>query len=419
MKVLVIHSQYLERGGEDEVVNAEVKLLLEHGHKVILYKKSNEHIENLLFFRKLFFILSELIFSKAVYKELKEIIKKEKPDIAHVHNIFFSITPSAYVALKEEGVPIIQSLHNYRFFCLRGALFNKGSICEICNGRPLYHSVMKKCWRNSYLLSFLLSCILYRWRSILKNNVDSYIVLSEFSRNKFNELGLKGHNVYLKTNFLATEPEEDIGDHGYALFIGRLVDYKGVGTLIKAFNIKPSFDLKIIGDGPMREEVSSFASSRNNVEFLGSVAKKGVIRALKNSSFLIFPSECYENMPMVIIESLGFSKPVLASSLGAVNELIINGTNGILFEPGNAEDLAAKISYLFSHKKEREIMGKNANNIYRTCFDKEKNYCDLMDIYEKTIRKKRNDYNIQRSDRQGIPRKSSEKRMSSNENKNQ
>lgn len=390
MKILVIHNHYIERGGEDEVVNAETKLLEEHGHKVILYEKSNKHIEKLSFFRKLFFVFSELFFSKTVYKELKEIINTEKPDIAHVHNIFFSITPSAYLALKEENIPIVQSLHNYRFFCLRGALFHKGSVCEKCKGRPLYHSVIKKCWRNSYTLSFLLASILCRWRSVLKNNVDSYIASSEFSMNKLNELGLKRKKIYLKTNFLAVEPQCNSQDNDYALFIGRLVDYKGIETLMKAFEINPSFNLKIIGDGPLREKVNNFASLHSNVEFLSNVERVTVLKMLKNSSFIIFPSKCYENMPMVIIESFALSKPVLASNLGAIKEMVVNGSSGILFEPGNAQDLASKISYLFSHKRERDAMGAGANKIYRILFDREKNYHNLISIYAATINKAKN-----------------------------
>lgn len=123
MKILVVHNHYLEKGGEDEVVSAEVRLLEEHGHKVILYEKSNEQIKNLPFFKKLIFMLLELNFSKTVYKEVKEIIKKETPDIVHIHNIFICITPSVYLALKEENIPVVQTLHNYRFFCLRGTFF--------------------------------------------------------------------------------------------------------------------------------------------------------------------------------------------------------------------------------------------------------------------------------------------------------
>lgn len=384
MKVLVIHNHYLEKGGEDAVVSAEVKLLEEHGHEVILYEKSNESIKSLPFFKKLHFILLELNFSKAVYKEVKEIIRAEKPDIAHIHNIFIYITPSVYLALREENVPIVQSLHNYRFFCLAGSFFNKGKICEKCKDKQFFSAVIGKCWRNSFIFSFLLVKLLYKWGSLLKN-IDSYIVTSKFTRDKFVELGLDEKKMYLKTNFLTIEPGGNNQDYNYALFLGRLVDYKGINTLMKAFEINPSFNLKIIGDGPLRSKISSFASSNNNLEWLGKVGRDSVLKAIKNSSFVIFPSECYENMPLVIMESFVFSKPVLASNLGAIKEFVIDGVNGFLFEPGDARDLAAKISYLFSHDKKRSEMGKNANRFYRERFNKEKNYNELISIYTKTI----------------------------------
>jgi glycosyltransferase involved in cell wall biosynthesis len=389
MKILIIHNHYLEKGGEDEVVNAETKLLTERGHKVILYEKSNEHIRSMPFFKKLFFFLRELNFSRTTYKEVKEIIKREKPDIAHIHNIFICVTPSVYFALKEENVPIVQSLHNYRFFCIKGTFFDQGAVCEKCKGRQFFNAVIRKCWRNSFLLSFLSAKILEKGEFFLKK-IDSFIVTSEFSRDKFIELGFDKERIHLKVNFLTIEPEESNRDGNYALFLGRLVDYKGIETLIKAFKISSPFNLKIVGDGPLKKEVQDFASSHANVEWLGKIGRDSVLEAIKNSSFVIFPSECYENMPVVIMESFVFSKPVLASKLGAVKDFVINGVNGILFEPGNEKDLAAKISYLFSHNKERIEMGKNANRFYRERFDKEKNYQDLMDIYTKTINSKKN-----------------------------
>ncbi|MDD5109208.1 MAG: glycosyltransferase [Candidatus Omnitrophica bacterium] len=392
MKILVIHNHYLEKGGEDEVFNAEVKLLEEHGHKVILYEKTNEYIKSLPFLKKFIFAFTEPSFSKTVYEEIKEIVKKEKPDIAHVHNIFICITTSVYAALKEEGIPIVQTLHNYRFFCSKGTFFNNGVICERCKNRNFFNGVVRKCWRNSFFLSFFSARLLDKWGSFFKN-IDSYIVLSKFSRDKFVELGLDGQRMYLKTNFLTTEPTGIKQDRNYAVFIGRIVDYKGIGTLMKAFKINPTFNLKIIGDGPLNNEVRDCAATYDNVECLGQLNRDSVFKVINNSSFIIFPSECYENMPMVILESFASSKPVLASKLGSIKEFVIDGVNGVLFEPGNAEDLAAKISYLFSHNEERIQMGENANLIYREKFNKENNYRDLEVIYRRTIEINKNKLN--------------------------
>lgn len=384
MKILIIHNHYLEKGGEDEVVKAEARLLEEHGHKVILYEKANEYFTKLPFFKKLGFLWQELNFSKVVYSEIKQIIKTEKPNIAHIHNIFITITPSVYRALKEENVPVVQSLHNYRFFCLKGTFFRKGAVCEKCKNRKFFNAVIRRCSRNSFVFSFFLARLLYKERNLFEN-IDSYIVTSEFSRDKFIELGLEGEKLHLKTNFLTSEQKGISQDNNYMLFLGRLVDYKGIKTLMSAFKINPAFNLKIIGDGPLAEEVRGVVSSYDNVEWTGRIKKDLVLEAIKNSSFLIFPSECYENMPLVIIESFAFSKPVLASNLGAVKEFVIDGINGILFEPGNALDLSEKISYLFSHNKERIEMGKNANKFYHERFDKEKNYRYLMSIYAGAI----------------------------------
>ncbi|MDD5465398.1 MAG: glycosyltransferase family 4 protein [Candidatus Omnitrophica bacterium] len=388
MKVLIIHNHYLEKGGEDEVFSAEAKVLEERGHKVIRYEKSNEYIKSLPFFRKVIFILLRLNFSRVVYKEIKEIIKKEKPDIAHIHNIFFYITPAVYYALKEEDIPVVQSLHNYRFFCLKGIFFRKGKVCERCKDKRFFHAVVGRCWNSSFILSFFLAKLIFKRNPFFKN-ADSYIATSRFSRNKFIEFGLEEQRMHLKPNFLTIEPESGSQEHNYALFIGRLVDYKGVETLMGAYNLNPAFNLKIIGDGPLKERVYDFSSSYDNVEFLGKIDRDLLLKTIRGASFIIFPSECYENMPLVIMESFALSKPVLASNLGAIKEFVIDGFSGVLFEPGNINDLAAKITYLFFHNKERMEMGKNANKIYRDQFNEEKNYYDLINIYEKTIKFKK------------------------------
>ena len=388
MKILIIHNHYLEKGGEDEVVNAEVALLREHGHDVILYEKSNEYVENAHFIKKSLFTLFDINFSKIVYGEISDIVRSEKPDIAHIHNIFVCITPSVYFALNKFNVPIVQSLHNYRLFCIRGTFYNRSAICERCLNHKPFGGVIRKCWRGSFFSSFFLTKLLQKKESFLKN-IYAYIALSKFSRNKFAEMGLDRSKLHLKTNFLTIEPEGGGQDHDYALFVGRLVDYKGVATLMKAFNAIPSFRLKIVGDGPLKSEVQRFVSTHSNVEWLGRLNRASVNDVMRNCSFLIFPSEWYEGMPMVILESFVFSKPILASNLGAMKELVADGVNGVLFEPGNAEDLAAKIAYMFTHKDKRIEMGKNANKIYRQQFIKEKNYEELLNIYTRTIETKK------------------------------
>lgn len=390
MKILVIHNHYLEKGGEDSVVEEEIKLLERHGHKVVFYEKSNARISSFSFFKKLFFVLFELNFSLETYKDIKEIIKEEKPDLAHIHNIFLCISPSVYAALKEENIPVVQSLHNYRFFCFKGTFYDKGKVCEKCKNNRFHNGVIKRCWRKSFIFSYFLARLLYASKSFIKD-IDSYIALSGFSRDKFIELGLDKEKIHLKPNFLAINPGEPGAEGGYALFVGRLVDYKGILTLIAACRINPSFNIKIIGDGPLNSQVRKTAASNANFQWLGRMGREDVLKEIKGCSFLIFPSECYENMPLAVMESFAFFKPVLASNLGAMRELVNNGNNGILFEPGNARDLSSKIAYLFSHREERLKMGERANKFFRERFDKEDNYNQLMRIYAQALNLKKAD----------------------------
>ena len=387
MKILVIHNYYLEKGGEDNAVLAEINLLREYGNEVVIYKKKNQDLEKESFFRKLMFLIFEMEFSKKVYREVKGLLKSEKPDVAHVHNVFVNITPSIYKALNDEGIPIVQSLHNYKFFCLKATFFRRGFICEKCKNSKFFKGVLRRCWRDSAVLSYFLSRTIRKLSSFIKY-IDTFIALSNFSKNKFVELGLEEQRIFVKKNFMEigqiTEGEK--ADQDFALFVGRLVDYKGVKTLIDAFKAKPLLKLKIVGEGPLRNLVQDYISSHNNVQWLGELSRDAVFEEISKSSFSIFASECYETMGLVIMESFAFSKPVLASNLGGVKEFIIDGLNGLLFNPGDVVDLAAKADYLFSHKKERMKMGENANKVYKEQFDKEKNYRDLINIYSETIK---------------------------------
>lgn len=387
MKVLVIHNYYLERGGEDLVVQAEIDLLREHGHEVITYQKKSRDLEEKSFLRKLIFMIFEMGFSNKIYKEVRQLLSKEKPDIAHLHNIFINITPSVYKALYDEGIPMVQTLHNYRLFCLKATFFRRGCICEDCFEQELSIGVLRKCWRNSLFLSYFLARAVGMSRSLVKH-VDTFIALSNFSKNKFVEFGLDGDSIFVKNNFIETGPiaERERVDQDYALFAGRIVDYKGVKTLIDAFRLKSSLKLKIAGEGPLRDILEDSTLSYNNIEWLGELSRERLFEQIRKASFIVFPSECYETMGMVIMESFAFSKPVLASNLGGVKEFIIDGQNGLLFKPGDPADLALKADYLFSHKDDRLKMGERANKVYKERFDKESNYRELINIYGETIK---------------------------------
>ncbi len=391
MKILIVHNHYLEKGGEDEVVDSEARMLEKFGHKVIFYKRSNKEINNLSFYKKLRFLTQDIIWSKQSYKELKDIIKKEKPDIAHIHNIFIAITPSVYYALSEENIPIVQTLHNYKLICPNGVLYRDGKICEQCRGADFTLSVTHKCWKGSYFLSYFLARALrtHFKKKTFGDKIDCYIALSEFSKNKFVEAGFPEKKLFIKPNFLELNAGKRNNTQNFALFVGRLVDYKGVSTLISAFKKLDGRCLKIIDDGPLYKELKRKAKNIINADLLGKLPYPKTIEYIKNSNFLVFPSECYETFGRVIIEAFACGIPVIASRLGAMAQIIEDRRTGLHFRPGDPADMAAKAEWAWTHKKEMEEMGREARKEYERKYTAEKNYEILMNIYKLAIKREK------------------------------
>lgn len=390
MKILILHNRYLEGGGEDTVVWAEKSLLERYGHKVILYERFNKDIEGYNVFKKIRLLWKDILWSEDSYQDLKRLIRQERPDIAHIHNIFFLLSPSVYDALKEEGIYIVQTLHNYRFICLNGLFFRDNHICEECLiKKNSFHSVIHRCWRNSFLLSLCLyrmlnACSL---KTAISRKIDAYIALSEFSKAKFVKWGLPGNRIFIKPNFIVSQVKPDKNGKDYAVFVGRLVNYKGIDTVVSAFQKIRHFGLKIIGSGPLLKKLQRVTKSFPNIELLGSLEQEKALEYIRESSFLIFPSVCYENMPRVIVEAFSVGVPVIGSNLGAIQELVKDGITGLLFNPADSEDLRQRIEYLIKNKDTLIKMRQAAYREYQEKYTAEKNYSALMDVYETIIKK--------------------------------
>jgi glycosyltransferase involved in cell wall biosynthesis len=388
MKILLIHNRYTQEGGEDRVVESETGMLRKFGHEVIYYERSNKELESLPFFKKVSFFLKDIQNSKRTYSEIISLVRENKPDIAHIHNIFFTITPSVYYALKEEGIPIVQSLHNYRFLCINGLFYRNRKVCSECTVSDFSPALSHKCFRNSFILSFFLKrCLdMYHRTKIFTKYINAYIALSQFSRSKFTSAGLPPEKVFVKPNFIE-QPQDGKGARSdTAVFIGRLVDYKGITTLVRTYSsILKDRKLKVIGDGPLSAKLKRRYALAKNIEWLGSVRYPDVLEHIKTAAFLVFPSECYENMPRVIIEAFACGVPVMASDIGAVSEMVKPGFNGLLFKPGDSGDLAEKIEYLMQNNGLLEQMKANAYQEYKAKYSMEVNYNLLMDIYKKAL----------------------------------
>lgn len=385
MKILMIHNYYQGRGGEKVSFELESKLLESKGHTVIPYTRDNWEIAE--YGKSSYLNLAlDTIWSKKTYQELTHLIQKEKPDIAHFQNTFPLISPSGYYACKENGVPVVQSIRNYRLICPSAIFQRDGQICELCMGKFLpWPGIYYGCYRESRTQTAVVAAMLayHRLRKTWQEKVDQYIALTDFVRDKMIEGGLPKEKIHVKPNFIYPvryEPQKE----DYCVYVGRLSPEKGIHLLLDAFKEFPDLNLKIVGDGPLLGEVQALLDNQNlqNVELLGKLELEQVMQMIASSRFLVIPTQVYETFGRVVIEAYSCGVPVLASNIGVMREIVEDGKTGILFEPGNMQDLADKALWLWNNPEQVHTMGENARQVFEQKYTPEENYHQLMKIYE-------------------------------------
>jgi glycosyltransferase involved in cell wall biosynthesis len=322
-------------------------------------------------------------------QELSEILKREKPHVAHFHNTFPLVSPGAYFACAKAGVPVVQTLHNYRLLCPAATFFRDGNICEQCLPRKTpWPGVLHSCYHGSASASFGVAAMLTSHRILgsWQNRIDAYIALSQFARNKFIQGGLPAERIRVKPNFVDADPGPKNGAGDYALFIGRLSEEKGLRVLLKAWAcLKINVPLIIAGGGPMTSEVTIAVQKlgTNRIQVLGHVERGRVMELLRGARFLVFPSIWYEGaFPLSIIEAFACGLPVIASKIGAMEESIADGQTGLLFPCGNATNLAERVGWAWTHADQMQTMGRAARAEYEAKYTPEINYEMLMEIYK-------------------------------------
>ena len=389
MKILLVHNTYQQPGGEDVVFDQERQLLERAGHQVLTYCRSNLEIAGYSAL-KLLALGGRMMWARDSRREIASLLHEQKPDLVHVHNTFLMVSPSIYSACREADTPVVQTLHNYRLLCPAATFFRHGGVCEECLEHGLWRGVLHGCYRDSRAETSAVALMLtvHRWLATWSDMVDCFIALSEFSRLKFIEGGIPAEKVVVKPNFLYADPGCRVRSGEYALFVGRLSPEKRVVTLLAAWQrLRVRVPLRIIGGGPERDSLEAHAKQMglSDVRFFGQLPRDEVIAALKGARCLIFPSEWYENFPVTIAEAFACGVPVIASRLGAMQEIVEDGRTGLHFKPGDPEDLAAKVEWAWNHPREMEEMGRQARAEYETKYTAERNYEMLMEIYTKAI----------------------------------
>lgn len=385
-RILQVHNIYHHAGGEDIVVANENRLLAEHGHEVLQDLSHNDTIRGA--YRKLV-VAWQAPYSHRSRQHMSQVIGTVRPDIVHVHNFFPLLTPAIYDACQDAGVPVVQTLHNYRTICAGALLMRDGRPCEDCIGRSPYQAVLHGCYRDSRLGSLAVARMIGRHqrKKTWHTKVDRLIALTEFGRQKFIEAGFPGERIRVKPNFVkdpVPQPRNAAGQLR-ALCVGRLSAEKGIRTLLEAWSTL-DVQLNMAGSGPLEDTVRQAGLA--NINCLGQVAPSAVTHEMQAASVLIFPSECYEGFPMTIVEAFSCGLPVIASRLGSMAEIVEDGVTGLHFVPGDADDLAAKVRWAEAHPEEVQVMGRNARKAFEERYTEGANYRTLLSIYREALEEK-------------------------------
>jgi glycosyltransferase involved in cell wall biosynthesis len=382
MNILMLHNSYQFRGGEDESFESEVRMLSDAGHFVDIIHLNNDTVEEIGRFQ----VALQSIWSKPSYDLVDRKLRERPFDVLHVQNFFPRISPSVYSAAKKHGVPVVQTLRNYRLLCPSTVLYRDGHICEDCLHKTFkYPGVIHGCYRGSVLSSAAVAAMtaFHAMKGTWRNTVDLYICLTEFSRQKFIEGGLAPEKVIVKSNFVYPDPGPGEGKGGYLLFAGRLAPHKGVETLLAAWSrMKTPCALKIVGDGPLAEHVQEFAARNSGVEWLGQKNSTEVMELMGSAFALVFPSEWYEPFGRVAIESFAKGTPVITSRLAGMAEIVSDHHTGLLFHPGDPDDLSRKLDWAMRNPDALRAMRPAARRAYEEKYTVDENCGELIRAYQ-------------------------------------
>jgi glycosyltransferase involved in cell wall biosynthesis len=389
LRILFAHNSYQMPGGEDSVVTAEIALLRSRGHEVEALLRHNDELA-MRGMADRARAARDCVWSASSAEAIRAAIQRFRPDVLHVHNTFAVLSPSIYWAASACGVPVVQTLHNYRLACPQNYFLREGRICQDCLGRVPLPGVVHSCYHNSRAQTLAIAVMLTTHRALgtWSSKVSRYIALSVFCREKFIAAGLPAEKICIKPNFAAspTPPKAVAGDYerntaAKFLFVGRMSPEKGLSVLAQALQSDDTLSCIAIGDGPAKAELASVGGIRTT----GWLESPAVSERMYQALALVVPSVWFEPFALVTIEAFAHGLPVIASRIGSLPEIITDGQTGLLFEPGNARDLVRKMRWAREHPTQMQRMGDAARAVHEKRFSASENYRQLIGVYQDAI----------------------------------
>ena len=383
MRLLLVHNRYGKPSGEEMVVNCVRRLLKEHGHDVKGFIRSSSEIETMKLGEARAFFSG--IYSRSSRLMIRRLVAEQRPDVVHIHNLFPLISPSVLPECRRAGVPVVMTVHNYRLVCPNGLKMVGGRICEKCSGGREYWCVIRNC-EGSYPKSFgyALRNYVARKRRYYLDNVTMFAALTAFQRQRLLAEGFPAERVVVVPNMIEVEDVIAASSLGeYVGYIGRISPEKDIPTLLNAARNCPEIPFKVAG--PYHKMPDLLQNAPANVRLLGHLDRKKASSFLEAARIIVFCSIWFEGFPMAIVEAMIHGKSVICSRIGGLPEIVEDGNTGLLFEPGNAVELARKIHYLWDRPQLCRKLGQAGRAKALREYSPNRYYQRLMDVYRKAI----------------------------------
>ena len=397
LTILNISQNHYVRGGSDRYFFTMAEILQKHGHNVIPFTAANEKNEpsqwDQYFPRAADFEnpgpmdLFRFLYSRDAVKSIQRLLSKQNVDIAHFHIYYGKLTASILGSLKKAGIPLIQTLHEYKLTCPVYSHLSNDEICEACEGKHFWRAIPKRCNRGSLARTTLSVTESYLSRYLGSvDKFDHFISVSHFLRKKMIQYGIPEDKISTVHNFTdVSNFTPNFSEGEYVLYFGRVHQSKGIFTLIEAATPLKHVPLYIVGDGEAMPEVQRIVEQNEceHIQLLGFKQGDELRELILNSICTVLPSEWYENCPMSVLESYAYGKPVIGADIGGIPELIEDGVDGFLVPSGEHETLRDRLLWMFEHKTEAAEMGKTGRKKMETEFNADIHYEKIMNVYEK------------------------------------
>jgi glycosyltransferase involved in cell wall biosynthesis len=403
MKILQVNKFFFLKGGAERYFFELSELLVSRGHEVIPFAMQHEanlpspysrHFVSRVdldgsgpLLRKLG-AAARVVYSGESRRKLRELLASVRPDVAHLHNIAHQISPSIIGVLNKSGVPVVQTLHDYKLACPSYLMIAGGKVCDACVSGNLCNVVLKRCVRGSVLASFvsLVEAALHR-AARTYSGVEAFLCPSNFLLGVMKRAGIPEKKLFHVPHFLSLAPYgPSHAESDYFVYVGRLSEEKGLAHLLEAKRRVSRMRLVVAGDGSLMAGLRRAAASDSGVSFTGFLSRPELAEVWRGAAFTVVPSVCYENFPYAVLESFAFGKPVVASRIGGIPELVRDGENGLLAEPGDSGGLAERINRLALNQAETVKMGRAARRDVEEVYSVEKHYASVMSHYERITR---------------------------------